>query len=337
MAAVAALGRALAARLREAVERPGRRCSASCRAACIPSCAGARPRRSWPWTFPAMPSAGWPSAKATTSCCARSMIPCRRCPPPSRATSWAWARRSISSRRWRAASTCSIASCPRATAGMGWPSPGTARSTCATPGTPTIPRRSMPASACPAARDYSRAYLHHLVKSGEYLGSMLLSWANTAFYQDLMAAMRDAIADRPLRRLGGDETQAPLSPAKRGDDRRDGQPPRAFARCMRRHALAMQQVDARGDDDRRPRPAPSRRGAGEDQIARGRMRDEPEIDEGRQRRCRRLPVGENQQVVPEPAPESHGQQQRPDPRASRATPSRRRANGAMRSAPATSE
>jgi queuine tRNA-ribosyltransferase len=51
-----------------------------------------------------------------------------------------------------------------------------------------------PASACPAARDYSRAYLHHLVKSGEYLGSMLLSWANTAFYQELMAAMREAIA-----------------------------------------------------------------------------------------------------------------------------------------------
>jgi queuine tRNA-ribosyltransferase len=51
-----------------------------------------------------------------------------------------------------------------------------------------------PSSSCPAARDYSRAYLHHLVKSGEYLGSMLLSWANTAFYQDLMAAMRDAIA-----------------------------------------------------------------------------------------------------------------------------------------------
>ena len=51
-----------------------------------------------------------------------------------------------------------------------------------------------PASSCPAARDYARAYLHHLIKSGEYLGSMLLSWANTAFYQDLMAAMREAIA-----------------------------------------------------------------------------------------------------------------------------------------------
>jgi queuine tRNA-ribosyltransferase len=51
-----------------------------------------------------------------------------------------------------------------------------------------------PESSCPAARDYSRAYLHHLVKSEEYLGAMLLSWANVAFYQDLMQAMRAAIA-----------------------------------------------------------------------------------------------------------------------------------------------
>jgi len=53
-----------------------------------------------------------------------------------------------------------------------------------------------PESACPAARDYSRAYLHHLVRSGEMLGSMLLSWVNTAFYQDLMGAMRRAIEER---------------------------------------------------------------------------------------------------------------------------------------------
>ena len=52
-----------------------------------------------------------------------------------------------------------------------------------------------PQSTCPAARDYSRAYLHHLIKSGEYLGSMLLSWANTAFYQELMAAMRSSLAE----------------------------------------------------------------------------------------------------------------------------------------------
>jgi queuine tRNA-ribosyltransferase len=50
-------------------------------------------------------------------------------------------------------------------------------------------------SACPAARDYSRAYLHHLIRSGELLGSMLLSWANTWFYQELMAAMRKAIEE----------------------------------------------------------------------------------------------------------------------------------------------
>jgi queuine tRNA-ribosyltransferase len=49
------------------------------------------------------------------------------------------------------------------------------------------------ASSCPAARDYSRAYLHHLVKSEEYLGAMLLSWANIALYQELMQAMRTAI------------------------------------------------------------------------------------------------------------------------------------------------
>lgn len=50
-----------------------------------------------------------------------------------------------------------------------------------------------PLSACPAARDYSRAYIHHLIRSGEYLGAMLLSWANTWFYQELMNAMRTAI------------------------------------------------------------------------------------------------------------------------------------------------
>jgi len=48
-------------------------------------------------------------------------------------------------------------------------------------------------SICPAARDYSRAYLHHLVKSGEALGAMLLTWNNLAYYQSLMADIRGAI------------------------------------------------------------------------------------------------------------------------------------------------
>jgi queuine tRNA-ribosyltransferase len=48
-------------------------------------------------------------------------------------------------------------------------------------------------SGCPASRDYSRAYLHHLVKSGEALGAMLLSWNNLAYYQSLMQDIRTAI------------------------------------------------------------------------------------------------------------------------------------------------
>ncbi|CCE05034.1 tRNA-guanine transglycosylase (queuine/archaeosine tRNA-ribosyltransferase) [Bradyrhizobium sp. STM 3843] len=49
-------------------------------------------------------------------------------------------------------------------------------------------------SPWPAARSYARAYLHHLVKSGETLGAMLLSEINIAYYQQLMAGLRDAIA-----------------------------------------------------------------------------------------------------------------------------------------------
>ncbi len=48
-------------------------------------------------------------------------------------------------------------------------------------------------STCPAARDYSRAYLHHLFKANEALGAMLLSWNNLHYYQQLMAGMREAI------------------------------------------------------------------------------------------------------------------------------------------------
>ncbi len=49
-------------------------------------------------------------------------------------------------------------------------------------------------SPWPAARTYSRAYLHHLIKANEALGAMLLSEVNIAYYQQLMAGMREAIA-----------------------------------------------------------------------------------------------------------------------------------------------
>ena len=52
-----------------------------------------------------------------------------------------------------------------------------------------------PAASCEAARLYSRAYLHHLVRSGEILGMMLLTAINIGYYQDLMRDMRLAIAE----------------------------------------------------------------------------------------------------------------------------------------------
>lgn len=51
-----------------------------------------------------------------------------------------------------------------------------------------------PRCACPTCATYSRAYLHHLQKSGEILGAMLVTEHNLSFYQQLMAAMREAIA-----------------------------------------------------------------------------------------------------------------------------------------------
>jgi tRNA-guanine transglycosylase, queuosine-34-forming len=48
---------------------------------------------------------------------------------------------------------------------------------------------------CPVCATYSRAYIHHLIKSGEILGAMLLTEHNVSFYQQLMQGMRSAIAD----------------------------------------------------------------------------------------------------------------------------------------------
>lgn len=52
------------------------------------------------------------------------------------------------------------------------------------------------ACACPVCTTWSRAYLHHLVRAGEMLGAMLMTQHNLHFYQDLMQAMRDAIAEQ---------------------------------------------------------------------------------------------------------------------------------------------
>ena len=60
------------------------------------------------------------------------------------------------------------------------------------------PRPLDPHSDCPAASQYSRAYLHHLVKADEILGMMLLTWVNLSYYQFLMAGLRQAISQGRL-------------------------------------------------------------------------------------------------------------------------------------------
>ncbi|PZO51125.1 MAG: tRNA guanosine(34) transglycosylase Tgt [Alphaproteobacteria bacterium] len=57
---------------------------------------------------------------------------------------------------------------------------------------------------CPASRDYSKAYLHHLFKTGELLCQVLLSWHNIAYYQALMARLRAAIAEGRLDQFRAD-------------------------------------------------------------------------------------------------------------------------------------
>ncbi len=54
------------------------------------------------------------------------------------------------------------------------------------------------ACRCPACVRYSRAYLHHVVKAGEIIAGMLLTWHNLTYYQDLMAELREAIAEDRL-------------------------------------------------------------------------------------------------------------------------------------------
>jgi queuine tRNA-ribosyltransferase len=48
---------------------------------------------------------------------------------------------------------------------------------------------------CPACKNYNRAYIHHLVKAKEILGSVLMTWHNLQYYQTLMASMRAAISE----------------------------------------------------------------------------------------------------------------------------------------------
>jgi queuine tRNA-ribosyltransferase len=60
------------------------------------------------------------------------------------------------------------------------------------------PRPLDAACSCPTCQNYSRAYLHHVFKSGEIIASMLMTWHNLHYYQELMQGLREAIAGQSL-------------------------------------------------------------------------------------------------------------------------------------------
>jgi len=70
--------------------------------------------------------------------------------------------------------------------------------------------------SCPACRQYSRAYLHHLIRSEEILGPMLLTWHNIQFYQDVMKGLRQAIGEGRVQQFAADflaaESQGDIAP-----------------------------------------------------------------------------------------------------------------------------
>jgi queuine tRNA-ribosyltransferase len=64
-----------------------------------------------------------------------------------------------------------------------------------------------PGCPCPACTSFSRAYVHHLVKSGEILGAMLMTQHNLWFYQRMMQALRNAIAEQRLQAFASEFLQ----------------------------------------------------------------------------------------------------------------------------------
>ena len=73
-----------------------------------------------------------------------------------------------------------------------------------------------PGCPCPACTTYERAYVHHLVRSGEILGAMLMTEHNLWFYQRLMQGLRDAIEAQRLTEFAKDFLGRYRSPAKAG-------------------------------------------------------------------------------------------------------------------------
>ena len=198
----------------------GRRCSASCRAAPTRSCGGARPRRSSRWISPGYAVGGLAVGEGHELMLATldETLPLLPADKPRYLMGVGTPLDLIESVRRGIDMFDCVLPTRNGRHGLAftWDGPVNLRNARHA----DDPAPLDPASSCPAARDYSRAYLHHLVRSGEYLGAMLLSWINTVFYQDLMAAMREAIAEGRFD-AWAEETKAALARRTPADRRSD--------------------------------------------------------------------------------------------------------------------
>ena len=194
-AAVAALGGAVPQGLRQRAgpgrvrHRPGRRGCGAC---------GSKAPGPWPtWSFDGNAIGGLAVGEPQDVMLAhdrdRDAASARRA---SRATSWASARRTISIESARRGVDMFDCVMPTRAGRHGLAYTRFGKVNLRNARHAADPRPLDETSDCPAARDYSRAYLHHLVKSGEILGMMLLTWVNLSYYQHLMSGIRKAIAER---------------------------------------------------------------------------------------------------------------------------------------------
>jgi len=78
-----------------------------------------------------------------------------------------------------------------------------------------------PGCPCPTCATFERAYVHHLVKSGEILGAMLMTEHNLWFYQRLMQSLRDAIGEQRLESFATEFLRQYRAPAKAGAQSRE--------------------------------------------------------------------------------------------------------------------
>ena len=150
---------------------PGRRSSASCRAASTPSCASESAEADRGHRLRGLRHRRAERRRAhRRHVRGRSSRPRRCCRLIGRATSWARARLTTSSSASPAASTCSTACCRPGTPGTASCSPATGRSTSGTRGSPRTTGPIDPACRCYTCRHFSRAYLRHLFVAGEMTG-----------------------------------------------------------------------------------------------------------------------------------------------------------------------